>query len=104
MDAVFGCLREPAQVEQVAGVVAVNQVYRQAQRDDRLQGRRRHQITAVQHNLRAERFRLGDPPQQAARGGRDCRKRYRFSEHASPSILSDAVQVFFYSAIIFFLH
>jgi hypothetical protein len=37
----------------------VNQVDWQFQPDDRMQGGRRHQVTAMQHGLSAERFGLG---------------------------------------------
>jgi hypothetical protein len=57
-DLVLGRLGEPAQTEEIARVIPVNQVDGQSQRDDRIQRGRSHQIAAVQHGLRAERFRL----------------------------------------------
>jgi len=47
---------ESGQVIHVSRVVAVNQVNRQLQSDDRMQRGGRHQIAAVQHCLSAERF------------------------------------------------
>lgn len=51
-------LHELGKVEQVARIVAVNQVDRQAQVYDRVQSGGRHQIAAVQHYLSAKRFGL----------------------------------------------
>lgn len=45
-------------MKQIASVVAVNQVDRQAQVDDRMQRGRRHEIAAMQHRLGAKGFRL----------------------------------------------
>lgn len=60
MHAVCVLLRKPGQVKQVARIVAVDQVDRQAHVNDRMQGGRRNQIAAVQHHLGAERFCLRD--------------------------------------------
>ena len=60
MNAVGGLLREPGKVKQIARVVAVYQVDRQPQSDDRVQGGGRNQVAAVEDRLSAERFRLGD--------------------------------------------
>jgi hypothetical protein len=53
-------LREPGQVIEIAGVVAVYEVYRQSQSDDGVQGRGRHQIAAVQHGRCPERLGFSD--------------------------------------------
>lgn len=60
MKAVAGFLCPSGKVEEVARVVAVNQMDRQFQTDDRMQGRRRDQIAAMQHCLGAELFRFGN--------------------------------------------
>jgi hypothetical protein len=58
--AVRGLLRESVQVKQVTCIVAVNQVDRQSQSDDRVQRGGRNQVAAVQYRLRTERFCLRD--------------------------------------------
>ena len=60
MNAVAGLLRKPGKVKQVACVVAVNQVDRQAQSDYGVQRGGRNQVTTVQYRLSAECFRLRD--------------------------------------------
>ena len=53
-------LCEAAEMKEVAGVVAVDQVDRQAQADDRTQGRGCDQISAVQHRMCAQGLCLGN--------------------------------------------
>ena len=58
--AVFRFVRQFRQVIQIALVVAVHQMDRQPERDDRVQRRRRHQIAAVNDSFGAERFGVRD--------------------------------------------
>lgn len=51
-------LHEFGKVEQVAGIVAMNQVDLQSQVDNRVQSGGRHEIAAVQHRQSAKRFGL----------------------------------------------
>jgi hypothetical protein len=53
-------LREPGQVVEIAGVIAVDQVDRQPESDDRMQRGRSDQVAAVQDRAGAERFRFCD--------------------------------------------
>jgi hypothetical protein len=53
-------LRESAKAHDVAGVVAVDQVYRQSELDDRVQRRGRDQVTTVQDCLGAQGLGFGD--------------------------------------------
>ncbi len=59
-------MRDAAQVIQVAGIVSVDHVNRQAELGDRVQGGGRNQIAAMQHHLGAEAFCLGDGGGQQA--------------------------------------
>ena len=47
-------------MEQITGVVAVDQVDRQTEADNRVQRRGCDQVSAVQHRFSTERFCLGD--------------------------------------------
>jgi len=54
MHPIPGFLREAGQVIRIAGVVAVYEVYGQAESEDRVQGGWRYEVAAVQNGLGAE--------------------------------------------------
>lgn len=56
MHAVVRVVREPGKMKQVARVVAVNEVNRQSQPEDRMQRGGRYEVAAVQYGLRTQRF------------------------------------------------
>jgi hypothetical protein len=98
-----GLLRPSGQEEQVAGIVAMNQMDGQSQSDDGVQGGRGYQVATMEYGLRTKRLGFGDR----------CGERFTmvmavgnyadFQVSPPLKILPQAAQSIFYAGINFFL-